>query len=202
MKNRTYWNKYWSENTGIVKFVNFLKERYFLNIVHRYLRNFKQNTKILEVGCGNGNLIEKFPRNKVIGIDFSSIAIKKAKMKKGEFPLIMGDVFKLNFDNNSFDLVFSNGLVEHYIDRVEEIIREKYRITKKGGYVVTIISKNMYVRDLLFRHIYYWDRHKIQNIKNYNFLFNSFLPKISNKFKLETIPKSFGMLMAVVIKKC
>lgn len=202
MQNRTYWNKYWSKNTGIVKFINFLKERYFLNIIHRYLKNFKQSTKILEVGCGNGKLLEKFPRNKVIGIDFSPIAIKRAKMKIKDFPLIMGDAFKLNFCNNSFDLVYSNGLIEHYIDSFEEIIREKYRITKKGGYVITIISKNMHVRDLLFRYIYYWDRYKIQNIKNYNILFKGFLPKISNKFKLETIPKSFGLLMAIVIKKC
>lgn len=201
MQNRVYWNLYWSKKRIVVRFIDFIKNEYFLRVIYDYLRQLKHNSKILEVGCGNGNLLEKFYGKKIIGIDISPIAIKMSKKKKKN-SLTIGDIFNLNFNENTFDLVFSNGLIEHYLDQTEQIIREKYRVAKKGGYIVSIISNNKFLRNLLFNFIYFWDKEKVNKIKNYKNYFESLLPKISNEYKIETLPRSMGTLMVIKVKKC
>jgi len=47
------------------------------------LKNIKENTKVLDAGCGEGSitiwLAEKFPHAQFVGIDISDIGIKYAK---------------------------------------------------------------------------------------------------------------------------
>lgn len=79
------------------------------------------NTKItwLDLGCGNqilphwrlaaeANLVNR--SRMVIGIDYNLASLKKHKTV---FPKIRGDICRLPFKKNSFDLVTANMVVEH-----------------------------------------------------------------------------------------
>ena len=46
------------------------------------------------------------------------------------------DVRKLKFKDNFFDVYFSFGVIEHFEDGFEDIIKESIRVTKPGGILV------------------------------------------------------------------
>ena len=205
---KKYWNDFWKSKELIYKlyepFVSILKNLYFTNIKVDYIKKFISNSHILEIGCGNGKLLERLPNNnKMTGLDISRFAIKKARknLKNNKISLILDDIFNKRFKSNTFDLVFSDSIIEHYSDRLEEFIREEYRITKRGGYIITILGNNGLIRRIMFKFVYQWDKDKTMSTEDYKKTFNKIIQKISKNYKIETVPKSFGILMAVVIKK-
>ena len=70
----------------------------------------KDDSKILDIGCGKGFLLYEFkkilPNSIIKGLDISEYAIQNAKPEiKSE--LILGNANNLPFENNYFDLVIS-----------------------------------------------------------------------------------------------
>lgn len=89
---------------------------------------------ILDVGCGIGRTMSKFKKSgfKVTGIDNSEQSLdfcKKLGFVENKEILKM-DAAKMNFQDNSFDAVFSEGLLEHFED-FEPFVREMVRVSKK-----------------------------------------------------------------------
>jgi ubiquinone/menaquinone biosynthesis C-methylase UbiE len=98
--------------------------------------------KILDIGSGNGKLAfamaEK--KNEVIGLDISKVAISIAQERQmklnRELPVsfIHGDARKLIFDDNTFDVIVSQDLVEHITEDDFKIhLKEVNRVLKPGG---------------------------------------------------------------------
>ena len=95
---------------------------------------------ILEAGCGLGrNLFDMYNKDnkekvKLIGVDYSSNAIEKAKKlfkKEGiNAQFFVMDIRNLQFKDNSIDMVFNQGVIEHFSDP-KEPLKEMLRITKK-----------------------------------------------------------------------
>lgn len=85
---------------------------------------------ILDVGCGIGRTMSKFKKFgfKAIGIDNSEASIDFCQ-KKG-LDVILMDASKMNFPNNSFDVVFAEGLLEHF-ENYEPFAKEMIRVSKK-----------------------------------------------------------------------
>ena len=103
---------------------------------------------ILEIGSGTGRfciaLAKKYPSKKIIGIDYTdeSVALsnKGAKMRglsKVEFK--KADLFQLPFPDNHFDLVFENGVIEHFKNYPEALLEMK-RVVKKGGKIIVNVN--------------------------------------------------------------
>lgn len=97
-----------------------------------------RNKQVLEVGCGAGYDAYEFCRHGAIytGIDITPENIKRATQHlalydlKGE--IRAGDAEQLDFRDESFDLVFSNGVLHHVPD-VEQSFREIHRVLKPDG---------------------------------------------------------------------
>ena len=51
---------------------------------------------------------------------------------------VVGDAMQLPFEEESFDLAFSIGLLEHFED-IEKLIEEQYRILAKGGFFLAYV---------------------------------------------------------------
>lgn len=99
-----------------------------------------ENTKLVDIGCGKGTssiYLAKIHGCKVVGIDKSEERIEEAieaVKKKGledrvEFRL--GDVHKLSFDNETFDVAITQAALV-YFDK-EKVVKEAVRVLKKGG---------------------------------------------------------------------
>jgi len=115
----------------------------------RYVIKFseiKDRETILEVACGTGIVFEKIvkqnPNGKNIGMDLSPDMLNKAKkrlkkLKSGNYELREGDVLNLDFNDNRFDLVVNNFMVDLMpSETFDKLAEEFYRVTKPGGRVV------------------------------------------------------------------
>lgn len=90
---------------------------------------------ILEGGCGPGVHVAAL-RNLgyvAVGVDFASNTVNELNRVVPELDVRLGDVRKLNFDDNSFAGYWSLGVIEHFWNGYEEIAREMYRVLRPGG---------------------------------------------------------------------
>ena len=94
--------------------------------------------RLLEVGCGMGTDLLQFARGgaKVTGVDLTprSIEISKQHLgvygERGDFAISDGE--NLPFADESFDVVYSNGVLHHTPDTAGAV-REIHRVLKPGG---------------------------------------------------------------------
>ncbi|MFC1838810.1 class I SAM-dependent methyltransferase [Thermodesulfobacteriota bacterium] len=103
----------------------------------RYLPHLTNKT-ILDVGCGHGMMMEYFSKkgNNVFGIDITHQSIKYIT-KKG-VNAIEADARFIPFENNTFDLVYSLGVIEHFAG-TELALQEQVRVCAPGGVVVAVV---------------------------------------------------------------
>lgn len=100
--------------------------------------------KCLEVGCGRGSISSYFAEHgwQTTLLDYSYTVVKiaqnifKNNLHKGFF--VTGDANNLPFLSESFDVVLSIGLLEHF-ENPENIIKEQIRVLKPGGVIFAYI---------------------------------------------------------------
>lgn len=92
-----------------------------------------QPQSILDVGCGEGFILEKLREKKIgkklTGIDFSKRAIEIGKKLHPCLSLKHGDIYNIPFEADSFDLVICCEVLEH-LEHPENALRELKRVTK------------------------------------------------------------------------
>lgn len=92
---------------------------------------------ILDVGCGNGELVKYIARNHapryIVGVDPALAARGKAAEEEGaNWRVAAGNAHALAFEDNSFDLVISFSTFEHIGD-VKQALSEIKRVLKPFG---------------------------------------------------------------------
>ena len=94
--------------------------------------------RLLEIGCGMGfDLAEWSKRGLLVtGIDLAPNAIQMAKKYFAyqglAVDLRVGNALQLGFPNDSFDIVYSKGVLHHVPD-IRQAINEIRRVLKPGG---------------------------------------------------------------------
>jgi len=124
-----------------------------LEVQRSFLRNVidkcfellpKGKIKILDSGCGDGLfsvvLKEYFPDAEIISIDLDDNSLKDAKTKG--LTVIKADLQKnLPFDDDFFDLIVSNQVIEHLLNPDIYLLENK-RVLKKSG-VLLLTTPNL-----------------------------------------------------------
>jgi len=103
--------------------------------VKAYIREYAskiKKSKILDVGCGDGEYTSLFccNNNKVFGLDIKERVIPEFK----KFQFVKGNAENLPFPDESFDLIISFDVLEHISDD-QKAIKEMYRVLKRRGKV-------------------------------------------------------------------
>ncbi len=157
--------KYWTDNVNTTQFWTgdprkigsgeffdevsaFIKKNY----EHRYRLIEKEAAKypggtMLEVGCGAGWELAHWARcgMKPTGLDLSAAALELAQKNfehnKLEADFKHGSAEELPFDDNTFDIVASLGVL-HQTESTQNAVSEVYRVLKPGGEaVITLYYK-------------------------------------------------------------
>ena len=109
---------------------------------HCALFDIKKGHKILDIGCGTGVMFGRLKRlagkrGRVIGIDFSSAMIKRAKNKhkKDRKNFICADAHYLPFEGKTFDRVICFSCFPHFFDK-KKAVKEAVRVLKPKGIVI------------------------------------------------------------------
>lgn len=101
---------------------------------------FSKHTVYLEIGCGPSYIGEYLMKKydcTFIGVDFNYEVLevlKKYLDQKGfkKYILVHADINSLPLKNQSVDYIYGGGVIEHFRD-TSHILRELYRVLKKGG---------------------------------------------------------------------
>ena len=126
------------------------KYHFYIPELFAWIESEKPNAKLLEIGCGMGtDLLQLARRNlQVTGIDLTEdgIALAKKRFEIYELPaeLKVDDAENLSFEDNSFDVVYSFGVLHHTPD-TQKSIDEVLRVLKPGGLaVIMLYHRNSY----------------------------------------------------------
>lgn len=98
----------------------------------------EKSMRVLDLGCGTGNFTIKLKELgcDVVGLDISDEMLKEARKKAQDKSLdiefVKGDIYNLDFPDQSFDAVFSMAAFE-FIKEDERAYEEMYRVLKEGG---------------------------------------------------------------------
>jgi len=107
-------------------------------------KKVKDGEKVLDVGCGNGRLLEVFLGKEVdyLGIDTNGRLLKHAKDRYPERNFKVGDVLKLGeLTELNFDHVFAIAIFHHLPGkelRIQSLRQLKNKIKNNGRVVITV----------------------------------------------------------------
>jgi ubiquinone/menaquinone biosynthesis C-methylase UbiE len=105
----------------------------------------KKNISILDIGCGTGNILNFFSNNgykKLYGIDINKYTLSIATKNCPQAVIKYGDIYKIPFDKNKFDIVILTEVIEH-LDHPEVAIIEIKRVLKKNGVLLLTTPNRM-----------------------------------------------------------
>lgn len=108
------------------------------------------NKKLLDVGCGDGTF-SGYSQSKgleTFGIDFSEVAIEKAKKKFSTVDYSVGDAENLKFESNFFDYVTCHGSLEH-VPNMDKAVEEMVRVGKENCKYFILVPNEKYIMELL-----------------------------------------------------
>lgn len=135
---RRHWEDYYSKHADIYEYYTFQNQ--IIELIQNKLGNLKRS-RILEAGCGRG--YESLQLSKLgataVAIDYSKEAIgllfKQAVRQKSSLAICQADIRKLPFGNSCFDLVFSEGVLEHFAEP-GEVLQEQHRVLRTNGLMI------------------------------------------------------------------
>lgn len=121
-----------------------------IKLIRKYLnlsiKKDKKRSKILDIGCANGEMCKDFTEKaNIYGIDISKILLKKAE--KNGYKTIQLDLEKsrLPFKDSDFDVVVSGELIEHIVN-TDWLMAEINRVLKKRGkLIVSVPNVNQWI---------------------------------------------------------
>lgn len=134
------WEEFWNKKSDTIstKDIYYLMDEIKLEYVLEILPPPSADFKTIEVGCGSARLSSFLAARgyRTTCLDYSPNALDSAKrnyrLLNLEGTFILGDATHLSLDDNSYDVVISTGLLEHFPDP-HIVVEEMVRILKPGG---------------------------------------------------------------------
>lgn len=102
---------------------------------HRFLDRLNRDARILEVGSNVGlqlQFLQEMGFQNLCGIESLPYAVQLSKKETNGINITQGDARDIPFRDNSFDLVFTSGLLIHINpDKLRDVMVEIYRCSKQ-----------------------------------------------------------------------
>jgi len=161
--NRIWGRRFASVQNGTSAERNSFAEQGYVKLTENFPVGMQS---LLETGFGSARFIHQWakenPSLQVDGIDKSPVVVDAASERLAGEPsghpanltLICADVFNIPYEDDTFCVVMSEGLVEHYRrDEQVAMVSEMSRVTSPGGRVIAAIP-NFYCPSLIFAMAY------------------------------------------------
>jgi cyclopropane fatty-acyl-phospholipid synthase-like methyltransferase len=134
--------------------------------LYKILSNhLKENSTLLELGCGPGNDIFYLKKHySVTGSDLSDEFLKRCRKKFEDLPFIKLDAISIN-TNETFNCIFSNKVLHHLtLEELEKSLKRQQKVIKSNGifaHTFWIGDKEFTMEGMLF---VYHNREKLLNL--------------------------------------
>jgi len=148
---RNHWEKFWGEKAqgGGVQEVYSNADRVLRNLLSVTDLTRKH---VLEVGAGTGrDSFQLIGEGAVVyQLDYAENSLRILRAHAQELgvsvSLVRGDALALPFRDGSFDVVFHQGLLEHFQPSIAEaLLRENVRVLKPNGYLLVDVPQRYHL---------------------------------------------------------
>lgn len=147
--DKKHWDSFWEGSTD-VEDVYSNEDRVGRHLIESVSPGGKM---ILEVGAGTGRDGIFLARKGafVVSLDYSlpSLGMIGSQLNENDrIALCCGDAFSLPFRDESFDVVFHQGLLEHFRNP-GDLVDENLRVLRPGGYVLVDVPQRYHYYTLI-----------------------------------------------------
>jgi len=148
-----HWERFWKDKKEIAE-VYSNDYRIYLNLTKA---TEIKNKKILEVGAGSGRDSFQLAQGDatVYVLDYSPQALQIVTnlnaQNKVSVHLVQGDAFQIPMPDDTLDIVFHQGLMEHFKDPLP-LLKEHFRVLKPGGLLLVDVPQRYHVYTVI-KHI-------------------------------------------------
>ena len=142
-----FWSRQWAQ-TSLADLLAVAE----VSAITRFLeRHVQPGRRVVEGGCGLGQYVAYFQRQgvRIVGVDYSESALAAHRERFPESDLCRADLAELPFDDQSFDVYISLGVIEHYDDCGRAILAEAERVLAADGCLLLSTPYLNYSRRLL-----------------------------------------------------
>jgi len=149
---------------------------YYHKLLQHYYRFLvPPGLRVLELGCGHGDLLASLNPSLGVGVDFSNEMIQSASVKHPHLFFILNDAHDIVFKER-FDIIILSHVLEHF-DDPGDIISQIKKVSKRWIIVAcpNPIRFKVLVKHALFRrnysnlgHVYSWDRSHLTNFLEFH----------------------------------
>lgn len=127
----------------LVRFVERRRVKVIFDMMMLY-----QDSSVLEVGCGAGNVIERASCGRLFGVDLSSYVLRKAKDRLNQRAhLVQADAHTLPYKDHSFTRVICSEVLEHVLDPLSAL-HEISRVLKPHGLAVVSVPNESLINQI------------------------------------------------------
>jgi 2-polyprenyl-3-methyl-5-hydroxy-6-metoxy-1,4-benzoquinol methylase len=138
------------------------------------LKYFNKDSKVLEIGSGNGYFIDKLKSNSIndiTGIELSSDAVKYCRNQGHN---VIQGLIEDHYEEKLYDIICSFQIFEH-LPNVDSVLKKSTKILIKGGLMIISVPNN---KSLIFslnpfhtlnlppHHVMLWDEISLIEIAN------------------------------------
>lgn len=202
-KVKDAWAHYWKNYHGVTKIGAWSQKKSLEKAFSIILEEgIKHGVRVIDVGCGEGRTLRAFREKgfkNSIGIDNVKESLKICQqngLKVGK-DVFLDEATRTKFKDGQFDLVFSEGLLEHFIDPTL-LIAEMARISKR--YILLIQPNHQSLYGKLIAIV----GNKLRNnVKEYSFSKDYFRKKFEGLGSLLKVQKYtlFGEFFILLFEK-
>lgn len=133
-------------------------------LYHKIKSRLKEHDIILDAGCGSGTLGNYI--NGMFGIDVQKKSIQMSREKGTYMGLRFGDVQKIPYPDNSFDVVICHEVLHYGTINLKKAFEEFKRVCKKDGLIIVSMVN---FRARILSHVKKGNLWKLKEvIKNHN----------------------------------
>lgn len=109
---------------------------YYQNLKKLLKTKIQAQKKVLEVGCGTGDLLVSLNPKKGYGFDISSEMVKRAAKKHKEANL----TFTTSWPSGKFEYIFLSDVIEHLENPAAVFLKLAERMDKRSHLVITMAN--------------------------------------------------------------
>ncbi len=151
------------ESTRYTSFAGNASHAYIFPVLQRLCDELRPNSRVLDIGCGNGSLASEFVKrgHSVVGIDLAEPGVRLARTRcpAGRFEVLSASKNLLEaLQEPPFDLVYSVEVIEHLYDP-RSFMAGCYAATKAQGRFLCTTPYHGYFKNLAIALAGKWDQH-------------------------------------------
>lgn len=153
-----------------------------------------KKSRILEAGSGSGRVVKylyDMGYKKVEGIELNKAIVKQFNKMFPDLKVIQGDILDMPYKDESFNIIASYGVIEHFVPGLSEPLIALKRVLKKNGVLIVSVPSMNLLRTIQYGWDKLQDKLKFWKISHRNKGIYYIHPQFGDYFEYRLTPKQF-----------